>query len=91
MPWATPNTSYLSPEGYKHVVESYESDFEGIGAWVREQDGRITVQAVMEGAPAEDAGLLSGDVLLEVDGQPSRWIQRRRGRGFNQRAQRFGC
>ena len=65
-----PNTSYLSPEGYKHVVESYESDFEGIGAWVREQDGRITVQAVMDGAPAEDAGLLSGDTLLEVDGQP---------------------
>ena len=65
-----PNTSYLSPEGYKQVVESYESDFEGIGAWVREQDGRITVQAVMEGTPAEDAGLLSGDVLLEVDGTP---------------------
>ncbi len=65
-----PNTSYLSPEGYKQVVESYESDFEGIGAWVREQDGRITVQAVMEGTPAEDAGLLSGAVLVEVDGTP---------------------
>ena len=65
-----PNTSYLSPEGYKQVVESYESDFEGIGAWVREQNGRITVQAVMEGTPADDAGLLSGDVFLEVDGQP---------------------
>ena len=65
-----PNTSYLSPEGYKQVVESYESDFEGIGAWVREQNGRITVQAVMDGTPAYDAGLLSGDVLLEVDGQP---------------------
>ncbi len=65
-----PNTSYLSPEGYKQVVESYESDFEGIGAWVREQDGRITVQDVMDGAPAEDAGLLSGDVLVEVDGTP---------------------
>ena len=37
-----PNTSYLSPEGYKQVVESYESDFEGIGAWVRERNGRIT-------------------------------------------------
>ena len=65
-----PNTSYLSPEGYKQVVESYESDFEGIGAWVREQNGRITVHQVMEGTPADDAGLLSGDVLLEVDGQP---------------------
>lgn len=65
-----PNTSYLSPEGYKQVVESYESDFEGIGAWVRERNGRITVQAVMDGTPADDAGLLSGDVLLEVDGQP---------------------
>ena len=65
-----PNTSYLSPEGYKQVVESYESDFEGIGAWVRERNGSITVQAVMEGTPADDAGLLSGDVLLEVDGQP---------------------
>ena len=65
-----PNTSYLSPEGYKQVVESYESDFEGIGAWVREQNGRITIQEVMDGTPADDAGLLSGAVLLEVDGQP---------------------
>ena len=64
-----PNTSYLSPERYKHVVESYESDFEGIGAWVSEQNGHITVQGVMEGTPADDAGLLSGDVLLEVDGK----------------------
>ena len=65
-----PHTSYLSPEGYKQVVESYESDFEGIGAWVRERNGSITVQGVMDGAPAEDAGVLAGDVLLEVDGQP---------------------
>ena len=63
-----PYTVYLSPEAYNHYVESNRGEFEGIGARVDLIDGRLTVVSPMEGAPAERAGLMAGDVIIEVDG-----------------------
>lgn len=43
--------------------------FEGIGATVAAQDGQIIIVAPIEDTPAERAGLRSGDVIIEVDGE----------------------
>ena len=52
------------------VTERVGSEFEGIGARVDLIDwsGRLTVVAPIPGTPAEKAGLLAGDVIIEVDG-----------------------
>ena len=66
-----PYTAYLSPERYTAFNESLhgnEPDFEGIGASVTESDGQIIVLGPLPGSPAFHAGLMSGDVLVSVDG-----------------------
>lgn len=44
--------------------------YPGIGAFIRELDGRHFVDGVMEGSPADRAGLKYGDEIVSVDGQP---------------------
>ena len=43
--------------------------FEGIGATVASENGEIVIVAPIEDTPAERAGILPGDVVLEVDGE----------------------
>lgn len=50
--------------------------FEGIGATVSSQNGEIVITSPIEDTPAERAGLQSGDVILEVDGESTEgWTQ----------------
>ena len=44
--------------------------YPGIGAFTREIDGRHFVDGLLEGSPAERAGLKYGDEILSVDGMP---------------------
>ncbi|PZC50465.1 MAG: C-terminal processing protease CtpA/Prc, contains a PDZ domain [Chloroflexi bacterium] len=64
------NTAYLSADRYERLEESFESDFEGIGIWAVQQSGETLVSGVIEGTPAEKAGILAGDVIAAVDGVP---------------------
>lgn len=43
-----------------------------IGAWFRPTGDGYTVHMVMNGSPAEKAGLVKGDVIVTVDGAPLR-------------------
>lgn len=64
-----PYCSYMNQEQYNESLESFSSQFEGIGAYVSSEDGQVTVIAPIPGTPAEKAGIRSGDVILEVDGK----------------------
>ena len=44
--------------------------YEGIGIFSDEIDGRIFIAAVIDGTPAERAGLKRGDEIISVDGKP---------------------
>lgn len=63
-----PNTAYLDPFELKQSDLSLEGNYEGIGAWVDTTTEYVTIIAPMEGSPAEEAGLLPGDLVLAVDG-----------------------
>ena len=65
-----PYTRYLNPDLYALEREAFHSDFEGIGTWVRMPDDQLTVIMPMPDSPAEQAGILAGDIILEVDGVP---------------------
>jgi carboxyl-terminal processing protease len=63
-------TYYIDPISVRtRRVDILSGAFEGIGATVAQQDGEIVIVAPIEDTPAERAGILPGDVVLEVDGQ----------------------
>lgn len=61
-------STYLPPEDQLAAANQLEGTFEGIGVWVATRDGKMTIVAPIPGSPAEKAGILAGDVILQIDG-----------------------
>lgn len=67
-----PYTVYMNKEVADSFVENMESDdYAGVGLYISgdAQDGRVTVVSPLSGSPAEKAGIVSGDKILEVNGE----------------------
>jgi carboxyl-terminal processing protease len=63
-------TSFIEPQIADIINEDATGSFEGIGAFVSmREDGKLELVSIMEGQPAEAAGLEDGDRVLVVDGQ----------------------
>ena len=63
------HASYLDPEQYSFQRQEIRGTFEGIGAEVAMRNGLITIVAPIDDTPADMAGVESGDVILEIDGE----------------------
>lgn len=67
--YGDPYTVYLPPNDAAAFEEDISGNFGGVGMEVGIRDGVITIIAPLEGTPAEEAGLLSGDKIITIDGQ----------------------
>lgn len=65
-----PFTMYHTPEEMQKLTEESEGRLFGIGIYVYlEPDGEhIYVNRVMNGSPAEKAGILAGDIIVSIEG-----------------------
>lgn len=63
------HTAYLPPEVAQRTESDMEGSFEGIGAYVGVDNGQFTIISPILGSPAEKAGVLPGDIVVEVDGE----------------------
>ncbi|MBW7883150.1 MAG: S41 family peptidase [Caldilineaceae bacterium] len=63
------HTVFFSPEEAEQQESALEGSFEGIGAYVEQKDGKFRIVAPIHGSPAEEAGILAGDVVLMVNGE----------------------
>lgn len=64
----SPYTMYMTAEQVERIEESISGQYSGIGAYVAlNQDGMVEIADVIEDSPAEEAGILIGDIFLEVD------------------------
>jgi len=62
-------SSYLDPESFENFTTQLSGDVEGIGVVIFTNDeNQIQVQQVFEDTGAEEAGVLPGDIFIEVDG-----------------------
>jgi carboxyl-terminal processing protease len=61
-------TVFQEPEAAERSRESMQGRFEGIGIYMTIEDGLVMVERPIKGAPAMEAGLQSGDIIVKVDG-----------------------
>jgi carboxyl-terminal processing protease len=64
-----PHSQYLDAKAFANLRSMTEGAFGGIGVEVIVRDGYPTVIAPIEGTPAWEAGLRSGDMIVAVDGK----------------------
>lgn len=63
-----PYTVFLNPEDNKRFIEDVRGTFEGVGMEVDIRNNQLQVVAPLEGTPAQAAGLIPGDKIMEVNG-----------------------
>jgi carboxyl-terminal processing protease len=67
-----PHSAFLLPEDYQDLQFDTQGEFGGIGIVISKNKGVLTVIAPIEGTPAYNAGIKTGDVIYQVDGQATR-------------------
>ncbi|TPW18075.1 MAG: carboxyl-terminal processing protease, partial [Elusimicrobia bacterium] len=65
-----PHSRFFDPQEYKAFQEQMEGSFSGIGAGLspKEKGQGQKFHFILPRSPAEKAGLMAGDVVIEVDG-----------------------
>lgn len=69
-----PHSAYLDQEEFKDMQVETSGEFSGVGIEITIQNGRLTVVSPVEDTPAFRAGLKSGDMILEIDGESTQDI-----------------
>lgn len=62
-----PYSVYFDEEEYQTFLEEMDASYTGIGVEVQLKDGKLFVVSPFEGAPAEKAGILPGDIIEKVN------------------------
>ncbi|MBO6086886.1 S41 family peptidase [bacterium] len=69
-----PYTKFLDPKEFADETSSIKGSLKGIGIQIGVKDGKLMVIAPIEDTPAERAGLLADDEILEIDGVSTKGI-----------------
>lgn len=65
-----PHSTYVNPKETKSMTENLDGNFEGIGVQFNIlEDTLVVIQTISKG-PSEKVGILAGDRIVSVDGQP---------------------
>ena len=66
-----PYSTYFTKEEYDDVSMNQHGDYRGIGITVsnRTEDGALIVTKVTENGPSERVGILTGDLILKINGE----------------------
>jgi carboxyl-terminal processing protease len=70
-----PHSIYLNPEEYSESQVVTSGQFGGLGIEINAENGVIKVIAPIADTPAEKAGIKSGDLITQVDGQDIRGMK----------------
>jgi len=67
-----PHSQLLPPEAFEELQIDTKGEFGGIGIVISMEKGALTVISPIEGTPAYNAGIKSGDIIIKVDGESTK-------------------
>jgi carboxyl-terminal processing protease len=66
-----PHSSFLPPREYADMQDRQKGSFYGLGILVTKRNNQVTVITPLEGTPAARLGIRAGDIIAEVEGEPT--------------------
>lgn len=66
------HTRFLTPEERQQNRQSLSGTYVGVGIQIESKEDKAVVSSPIEGSPAENAGVETGDVIIAVDGESVR-------------------
>jgi carboxyl-terminal processing protease len=67
-----PHSEFMDVEKFDDLREDTEGEFGGVGMVVGVRDEQLTVISPIEGTPAFEAGILSGDQIIRINGRDTK-------------------
>ncbi len=67
-----PYSRYLDKMHFKMVEEEAAGNYEGVGIMLGMEDHRLTVISPIKDTPADQAGIKTDDVIIEIDGKSTK-------------------
>lgn len=67
-----PYSQFMDEDSYEDMKDDTSGHFGGIGIVISMKSGMLTVISPMEDTPGFRAGILSGDLIIEIDGEETR-------------------
>jgi len=65
-------TRFLDPKEFAEETSSIKGSLKGIGIQIGTRDGKLMVISPIEDTPAEKAGILADDEIIEIDGESTK-------------------
>lgn len=65
-----PHSVYMTPEEIKRANEPLQGNFEGVGIQFQVIRDTVNVISTISGGPSEEVGIMAGDKIVEIDGEP---------------------
>jgi carboxyl-terminal processing protease len=62
-----PHSRYMNEKGWRDMQETTSGEFGGLGIEVTMEDGLVKVVAPIDDTPAAKAGIMSGDLITQID------------------------
>src|SRR6202042_1990710 len=62
-----PHSRYMNEKAWRDMQETTSGEFGGLGIEVTMEDGVVKVVAPMDETPAAKAGIMSGDLITQID------------------------
>ncbi|MBT9560510.1 MAG: PDZ domain-containing protein [Myxococcales bacterium] len=64
-----PHSLLLTPSVYREMKTGTSGQFGGLGIVLGTREGKLMVESVMEGSPAQRAGIASGDIIAQIEAE----------------------
>ena len=62
-----PHSRYMNESAWHEMQDTTHGEFGGLGIEVTMEDGLVKVVAPIDGTPAAKAGIMSGDLVAQID------------------------